>query len=186
MQVLLPVLENLKLSSMDLGCQWLDQLPALSSCYETLVMLTVEDCSGLQFLFSYPVVKCLRKLKRLEIINCEAMEAIVYTEDSGRNERSIEMIFPSLRSLKLNGLPELKRFGSGHIVEFPVLYKLEIRYCPKMQSFISGSPYENIKTYKEDEEASSCNVICPVLDKKVGSFSSMQLMENQYFCMMPN
>ncbi|TXG73907.1 hypothetical protein EZV62_002486 [Acer yangbiense] len=84
-------LENLKLSSINIECMWLDQLPAISSSCQTLISLTVEECSGnLKFLFSYSMVKSLVQLEILEIRNFE---------------------FHSLTQLSIEDCPKLKTFS---------------------------------------------------------------------------
>lgn len=57
------------------------------------------------------MVRSLRKLKELEISECEAVEAIFDIEDSIDEEISMEMIFPSIKLLNLNGLPKLTSFS---------------------------------------------------------------------------
>ncbi|KAK3227604.1 hypothetical protein Dsin_007466, partial [Dipteronia sinensis] len=123
--VLLPNLENLKLSSINIECLWLDQLPAMSSCCQTLTRLTLEECSGnLKFLFSYSMVKSLVQLQKLEIRNCKSIEGIINTEELNGEGNTVE--FPKLIKLQLKGLPNLTQFASGNIVELPTLTSLNL------------------------------------------------------------
>ncbi|TXG71342.1 hypothetical protein EZV62_006277 [Acer yangbiense] len=162
----LPRLENLKLCSINIECRWLDQLPAVSSCCQTLVKLIVE-CNSLKFLFSYSMVKSLVQLQELRIQNCKSMERIINIEESAEEERIINMIFPKLNLLVLWGLPKLTGFGSGNSIEFPSLDALRILDCPRLKMFFSDSTCANITVSKEQEATSSCADVYPLLDKKV-------------------
>ena len=95
------------------------------------------------------------------------MERIINTEESAEEERIINMIFPKLNSLQLEGLPKLTGFGSGNSIEFPSLDVLWILDCPRLKMFFSGSTCANITVSKEQEATSSCADVYPLLDKKV-------------------
>ncbi|XP_031254514.1 uncharacterized protein LOC116112523 [Pistacia vera] len=69
MRVVFPRLENLKLCSINIENTWLDQPLAMSSYSQCLKSLTVEECNGLKFLFSYSMVKSLNQLHKLVIGN---------------------------------------------------------------------------------------------------------------------
>ncbi|TXG71309.1 hypothetical protein EZV62_006244 [Acer yangbiense] len=103
--VLLPRLENLKLCSINIECRWLDQLPAVSSSCQTLSKLILEECNGLNFLFSYSIVKSLVQLREQKIRNCLPK----LTRFGSGN--SIE--FHSLDALWILDCPRLKMFFSG-------------------------------------------------------------------------
>ncbi|TXG71313.1 hypothetical protein EZV62_006248 [Acer yangbiense] len=165
--VLLPRLENLNLCSINIECRWLDQLPAVSSCCQTLVKLTVEECNSLKFLFSYSMVKSLVQLQQLRIRNCKSMERIINIEESAEEERIINIIFPKLNFLWLEGLLKLTGFGSGNSIEFPSMDALRILDCPRLKMFFSDSTCANITVSKEQEATSSCADVYPLLDKKV-------------------
>ncbi|TXG59161.1 hypothetical protein EZV62_016990 [Acer yangbiense] len=174
--VVLPNLVNLKLSSMNIGCAWLDQLPVVSSCCQTLTSLTLEECSGnLKFLFSYSSAKSLVLLQKLEIRNCKSIEGIINTEEFGEDGRMIQKIFPKLINLQLKCLPELTLFGSGNSVEFPSLTQLSIEDCPKFKTFFSALMSGDIKQSNEVEEMNRQVDIYPLFNEKVG-FPSLEKM----------
>ncbi|KAL5853450.1 hypothetical protein ACOSQ3_008568 [Xanthoceras sorbifolium] len=100
--VLLPSLENLKLSSINIKCVWLDQLPAMSFF------------GTLKFLFSYSMVKHLVRLEQLDTQNCKSIEGIINTDELKGERKVIKMVFPKLINLQLKGLPNLIQFGSGN------------------------------------------------------------------------
>ncbi|TXG59146.1 hypothetical protein EZV62_016975 [Acer yangbiense] len=166
--VLLPGLENLKLSSINIECLWLDQLPAMSSCCQTLTSLTLEECSGnLKFLFSYSTVKSLVLLEKLEIRNCKSIEGVINSEEIRGEGKVIKMVFPKLINLQLKGLPNLTQFASGNTVEFPSLNQLSIMDCQKLKTFSSALTSPDIKQSKTVEEMNCQDDIHPFFDKKV-------------------
>ncbi|XP_031253851.1 probable disease resistance protein At4g27220 isoform X2 [Pistacia vera] len=70
LKVVLPRLENLKLSSINIENIWVDQPKPIPSYIECLKSLSVEDCNGLKFMFSSSMVKSLVQLQKLVICNC--------------------------------------------------------------------------------------------------------------------
>ncbi|KAL5807586.1 hypothetical protein ACOSQ4_030319 [Xanthoceras sorbifolium] len=164
-KVLLPSLENLKLSSIIIECMWLDQLPAMSSCCQTLTSLTLDECSGtLKFLFSYSMVKSLVRLEKLDIRNCKSIEKIINTEElRGKGK----VVFPKLINMHLIGLSQLTQFGSGNSVEFSSMTQLSIENCPKLKNFSSALTYADINHSKQVEEMNCQDDILPLFDQKV-------------------
>ena len=170
LQVVLPSLKNLKLSSINIRCTWLDQLPVISSCCQALTNLTLEECNDLKFLFSYSMVQSLVQLQKLEILNCKSIEGIINTEELSGKEKVIMMVFPKLLNLQLKSLPKLSRFGSGNSVEFCTLTQISIKDCPNLKTFFSSSKYADIKQSKEIEEMNCQDDIYPLFDEKVTLF----------------
>ncbi|KAL5741070.1 hypothetical protein ACOSQ2_030250 [Xanthoceras sorbifolium] len=164
--VVLPSLQNLKLSSINIGCTRLDQLPVIASCCQALTNLTLEECNGLKFLFSYSVVKSLMVLEMLEIRNCKSIEGIINTEELKGEGK---MVFPKLIKLQLKGLPNLTQFGSRILVEFSSMTQLSIEDCPKLKtfSFSSALTSGDIKQSKKVEEMNWYDDIHPLFDEKV-------------------
>ncbi|KAK4839057.1 hypothetical protein QYF36_018745 [Acer negundo] len=176
----LPRLEKLKLCSINIECRWLDQLPAISSSCQTLVKLIVEEFNGLNFLFSYSMVKSLVQQRKLVLRNCKSMERIIYIEESAEEERIINMMFPKLNFLLLGGLPKLTGFGSGNSIQFPYLDALVILDCPRLKMFFSGSTWASITVSKEQEATSSCADISSLGQKvqlKILEITDCKLME---------
>ncbi|KAL5743198.1 hypothetical protein ACOSP7_029930 [Xanthoceras sorbifolium] len=164
--VVLPSLQNLKLSSINIGCTWLDQLPVISSCCQALTNLTLEECNGLKFLFSYSMVKSLVVLEMLEIRNCKSIEGIINTEEL-RGEGKV--VFPKLIKLQLKGLPNLIKFGSRISVEFSSMTQLSIEDCPKLKTFSFSSAHTSgdIKQGEQVEEINWQDDIHPLFNQKV-------------------
>ncbi|KAL5809781.1 hypothetical protein ACOSQ3_030472 [Xanthoceras sorbifolium] len=164
--VVLPSLQNLKLSSINIGCTWLDQLPVISSCCQALTSLTLEECNGLKFLFSYSMVKSLVVLQMLEIRNCKSIEGIINT---GELRGEGKMVFPKLIKLQIKGLPNLTQFGSKISVEFSSMTQLSIEDCPKLKtfSFSSALTSGDIKQGEQVEEINWQDDIHPLFNQKV-------------------
>ncbi|KAL5743204.1 hypothetical protein ACOSP7_029936 [Xanthoceras sorbifolium] len=166
--VVLPSLENLKLSSINIGCTWFDMLPVMSSCCQALTNLTLKRCEGLKFLFSFSMVKSLVQLQKLEIRNSSTIEGIINTEALREEENMIKMVFPKLLTLHLEDLPKLAGFSSGNSVEFPSLTLLYVRSCPKLKTFLSDSmSAADIRLSKDAEEMNYRADMHPLFDKKV-------------------
>ncbi|XP_044475558.1 uncharacterized protein LOC123203299 isoform X3 [Mangifera indica] len=140
LEVVLSRLENLKLSSIKVENIWVNLLKPMFTHTQCLKCLTVEDCNGLKFLFSSSMVKSFVQLQKLVICNCKSMEAVIF-ESEGLEEadKIIQMNFPKLFYLKLQGLPKLKRFGIGNLVQFPTLNELHIESCSSLKTFFRNS-----------------------------------------------
>ncbi|KAI9112273.1 hypothetical protein K1719_016796 [Acacia pycnantha] len=75
-------LETLKLSSINLGNIWQDDV-SIAHSFLKLANLSVEECTSLKYLFTFSIVGCFPNLKQLKIRECEMMEEIISLE--GRN-----------------------------------------------------------------------------------------------------
>ncbi|XP_062016421.1 uncharacterized protein LOC133732844 [Rosa rugosa] len=100
-----------------------------------LTILIVHKCDGLRFLLSSSMAKSLVQLKHLEVHNCQIMEEIVSTKESGE-EMTTDDIFCKLNHLQLQHLPQLTRFCVGNYIEFPSLEILHLEDCTKLETFI--------------------------------------------------
>ncbi|TXG48455.1 hypothetical protein EZV62_027749 [Acer yangbiense] len=175
--VLLPRLEMLELSSVNIECMWLDQLPIICSCCRTLTSLTLKERSGnLKYLFSYSVIQSLVELQKLEIHNCKSIEEIINTEELRGEETISMMVFPKLINLQLKGLPKLTRFGySGNSVEIPSLTQLFIKDCPNLKTFFSTSTSEDTHPLFGEK------VVLPTLKSlNVSSIGIQTIWHNQF------
>ncbi|GMP54018.1 hypothetical protein CsSME_00019300 [Camellia sinensis var. sinensis] len=82
-----------------------------SGFFNNLIELTIRDCR-LEYLFSLSCARGFPRLQRLEIWNCEMMEAIVgIEEEKDKDELSSQVInFSQLKYLDLVNLPKLISF----------------------------------------------------------------------------
>ncbi|XP_031247968.1 uncharacterized protein LOC116105696 [Pistacia vera] len=175
LKVVLPRLENLKLSSINIENIWVDQPQPRIQCLKSL---TVEECNGLKFMFSSFIVKSLVQLQRLVICNCKLMEAVIFDLEGLEGEdKIIDLSFPKLFYLKLVGLPKLTRFGTGNSIEFPTLNELHIESCSNLKTFFHNS--FGVDTLKKEPEEVNLEKhitdINPLFNEKV-AFPSLEKM----------
>ncbi|MFQ6647039.1 hypothetical protein Gotur_020476, partial [Gossypium turneri] len=84
------------------------------------------------------LAKDLLQLRFLQILDCNMMEQVIFTdglveEHQGRNQ----MFFFNLRSLWLDDLPKLTSLCFENYFEFHCLAYLTLRNCPLLKTFIS-------------------------------------------------
>ncbi|KAJ0087502.1 hypothetical protein Patl1_07056 [Pistacia atlantica] len=177
-KVVLPRLENLKLSSIKIEDILLDQHQPMSSSFQYLKSLTVEECNGLKFLFSSSMVKSIMQLQELEICNCKSMEVVILnSEELEVQDKMIDMSFPKLFYLKLVGLPKLTRFGIGNSVKFPTLIELHIESCSNLKTFFhTFSSVDMLRKEPEEVSLEDYNIdVNPFFADKV-AFPSLEKM----------
>ncbi|MBA0819260.1 hypothetical protein Gohar_025543, partial [Gossypium harknessii] len=110
--------------------------------------LIISGCGKLEHLLSPSVARSLVQLHRFEIVHCESLREIIFTEEIEEEEEEEEMnnviCFPRLNFLRMAFLGNLISFCSGNYnIEFPLLKMLEIDGCPKLKEFISESGIES-------------------------------------------
>ncbi|XP_060668912.1 disease resistance protein At4g27190 [Ziziphus jujuba] len=109
-------------------------------CFQNLKTLSLDSCPSLRYLFTASIVKLLAMLESLDIVKCESMEEVVTKtkeEINNVNAESYVVSFPHLVSIKLDNLDNLCCFCSQpYAFEFPFLETLQIRKCPKLQTFM--------------------------------------------------
>ncbi|KAL5823790.1 hypothetical protein ACOSQ4_021690 [Xanthoceras sorbifolium] len=117
-------------------CHSLIVLMPLSACFENLKILKVDCCDGLLSLVAVSTTKSLVRLEEMSICYCQEMTEIIANEG---DEMEGEIVFRSLKSLKLLGLTNLTSFCSGSCTfNFPLLEKITMKGCLKMKLFSSG------------------------------------------------
>ncbi|KAF5950187.1 hypothetical protein HYC85_012180 [Camellia sinensis] len=109
--VLLMRAEQLHLQKIEGLQEVLHDRGAPSGFFNNLIELTVRDCR-LKYLFSLSCARGFPRLQRLEIWNCEMMEAIVgIEEEKDEDELPSQLInFSQLKYLCLQNLPKLISF----------------------------------------------------------------------------
>ena len=79
LQVLIPKLERLELSSINIQKIWSDQY---DHCFQNLLTLNVTDCGNLKYLLSFSMAGSLVNLQSLFVSECERMEDIFRSENA--------------------------------------------------------------------------------------------------------
>ncbi|KAL3729538.1 hypothetical protein ACJRO7_026634 [Eucalyptus globulus] len=83
------------------------------SMFRNLEKLYVYD-TGLSFLFSVSVAKCLREIRDITVKDCPNMKAVIVDEE-GRDEGTVDIIeFPLLNRLTISCCPTEKFFSYPH------------------------------------------------------------------------
>ncbi|MED6211293.1 hypothetical protein PIB30_072338 [Stylosanthes scabra] len=125
--------------------------------FENLTYLIISGCHDLKFVFAdESVARSLPNLEELEVDECEEMEEIIENNNNNKivKQKVAKIIFPSLGSIKLKKLSKLKWFCSISSVcfELPRCKCIEIKECPKMESFCHAPLYTPwLSTIKVDE-----------------------------------
>ncbi|MBA0877964.1 hypothetical protein Goshw_001201, partial [Gossypium schwendimanii] len=133
--VVIPSLERLHLSSINIHKIWHHSSSPSIGC---LSYLQVKRCHNLKYLFPSFLVKDLVQLRRLEILDCNMMGQVIFTdrlveEHQGRNQ----MFSFNLHLLRLDDLPKLTSLCFENYFEFHCLSFLSLRNCPLLKTFIS-------------------------------------------------
>ncbi|KAF8015176.1 hypothetical protein BT93_H0855 [Corymbia citriodora subsp. variegata] len=112
-------------------------------CFNSLISLSLYNCSNLKHAFAPSMVWCLANLRRMEIKECSQMVGVI-VEGEGQGSPVEKIIFPDLEHLELECLPNLISFLSGniHMLECPKLVGLTIAHCPHMRSLTRQSVME--------------------------------------------
>ncbi|KAH7529133.1 hypothetical protein FEM48_Zijuj05G0151900 [Ziziphus jujuba var. spinosa] len=154
--VALPSLKTVWVEGVD-GLKMIWQYGRLSNNAESFCQLEdvkVEKCKNLMGIFSSGMHTRLGNLKWLKISECEMVEEIFEMETSNCGIEEVagkqegletvvspddEFVFPQLREMELQSLPNLVSFYAGrHTLSFPLLEELEVIECLKVKAF-SGS-----------------------------------------------
>ncbi|BAT83721.1 hypothetical protein VIGAN_04091900 [Vigna angularis var. angularis] len=129
-KVLIPKLEWLELSSINIQKIWSDQS---QHCFKNLLTLNVRDCGNLKYLLSFSMAKHLENLQSLFVGECEMMEDIFCPEDV---EGNIDCVFPKLKKMEIMCMEKLNTIWQSHIGlhSFRNLDYLIIRECHKLET----------------------------------------------------
>ncbi|XP_028780993.1 uncharacterized protein LOC114737244 [Neltuma alba] len=123
-------LKTLKLSSVNLKTIWDDKTPCLM---ENLANLTVEDCSGLKYLFPSSMIGKLSNLKQLGISKCDTMEKIVAIDEK-YGVAPAQVLFPKLEAIIIKDMQNLKMIWQPILASnsLACFKTLEVKNCEKI------------------------------------------------------
>ncbi|XP_076901651.1 uncharacterized protein LOC143556116 [Bidens hawaiensis] len=105
-----------------------------------LMKLEIFHCKHLKYIFTFSTLESLKKLETLTIRDCRAMNVIVREEYVEDTTPFMDVVFPNLKSVILDGLTNLAGFFIGMDIDFqwPLLDYVMINDCPNMMVFTSG------------------------------------------------
>ncbi|XP_004308393.1 PREDICTED: uncharacterized protein LOC101300767 [Fragaria vesca subsp. vesca] len=147
-------LENSKLR--DLSLRSLDAVrsicdgPAPPAMFQTLKILSIEQCSFVGSLFSYEAAQYLFQLEDLSVGSCLLLERIIEANKETMNTR--KTVFPKLKNLVLMRLPMLYRGCATIDFECPLLECLYLKDCSQFSSSTSASDFHSRKNVKFNDE----------------------------------
>ncbi|KAL0005771.1 hypothetical protein SO802_013332 [Lithocarpus litseifolius] len=112
--VAFPVLELLSLVNL-INLEKICHNQLAMGSFQNLRKLEVRNCDNLIYVFSSTLLRCFSQLQEIKIKNCKVMSAIVAKEGKHgiQVDDNIIMDFTQLRSLNLEGLPNLMSFCSN-------------------------------------------------------------------------
>lgn len=147
-------LENSKLR--DLSLRSLDAVrsicdgPAPPAMFQTLKILSIEQCSFVGSLFSYEAAQYLFQLEDLSVGSCLLLERIIEANKETMNTR--KTVFPKLKNLVLMRLPMLYRGCATIDFECPLLECLYLKDCSLFSSSTSASDFHSRRNVKFNDE----------------------------------
>ncbi|KAI3776376.1 hypothetical protein L1987_46155 [Smallanthus sonchifolius] len=106
-----------------------------------LKILKINGCELLENIFMFSTLESLKKLEMLRIECCNAKKVTVKGDFGEQTTSSSkDVVFPLLKSIELEHLPNLAGFFLGINIDFqwPLLEYVMIKDCPQMMTFTSG------------------------------------------------
>ncbi|KAJ4842654.1 hypothetical protein Tsubulata_021293 [Turnera subulata] len=162
----LPSLRKLHMKNLPrLRCLWSGDPQGILPL-SNLQDLRIDSCSSLRNIFTTSVVLGLCKLWRMEVKNCSMLEEIITTDGAEGTSSTDKIMFPRLRLLTLESLPNLTTICPAiGIKDFPALREITLEKCQNMKTFISSFLTGDLSNMKRDKQKgqSSSNGACDVL-----------------------
>ncbi|XP_065857395.1 disease resistance protein RPS2-like isoform X2 [Euphorbia lathyris] len=117
------------------------QIQPMIMAFQKLQVLTLLECNNLLYLLSPLIANLLGQLKKIQISRCEKMEEVVKQNGEEEEEATVDkIVFPQLKVLELQHLPNLEVFYGGNCaIELPLLESLKLNQCNKVKFFSYGA-----------------------------------------------
>ncbi|XP_058007404.1 uncharacterized protein LOC110653611 isoform X2 [Hevea brasiliensis] len=115
---------------------WNDDPQGILS-FKNLKLLQVQNCSSLTNIFTLSMASGLVNLQHMELKRCCLVEHII-TKEAEEEIAKDKIMFPSMKSLSLECLPNLSSFYSARdFLKCPSLKRIDMVGCPNMELLAS-------------------------------------------------
>ncbi|KAH7855826.1 hypothetical protein Vadar_029442 [Vaccinium darrowii] len=189
-KVILPVLENLEVESLDsIEEIWDKQSPSVNqetASFGQLRNIEVKGCTKLMNLVPSNILPRLRNLRTLKVNDCPNVEFIVFKKKKGEEEAVDDstLIIPQLSYLGISGMEKLKGFYSSsttsnaqslfnHQVAFPALEYISIWKVPMITGIWVQQPENGVESFCKLKSITVWN--CDQLEYVLPSYMLPQL-----------
>uniref|UniRef100_A0A6N2KSX9 Uncharacterized protein n=1 Tax=Salix viminalis TaxID=40686 RepID=A0A6N2KSX9_SALVM len=132
----LPKLKSLRLQ----GLPDMKSICSAKLICDSLQRIDVSNCNSMEILVPSSW-SCLVNLEKIYVASCGEMKEIIGTrsnEEGAIGEESSEFQLPKLKSLKLQGLPEMKSICSSKLI-CDSLQKINVSNCNSMEILVPSS-----------------------------------------------
>ncbi|XP_021911828.1 uncharacterized protein LOC110825662 [Carica papaya] len=143
-KVKLPNLERLLIEEMDnLEKLWNSQLAP--DAFSKLDYFAVWNCKKLLTVFPSNMINRLQRLDRMRVHLCPSLKSIfepLGAEHPESRSAIPKFVFPQVTVLEIWDIPELRSIYPGmHTTEWPLLKRMHLHGCDKVNVFASGAPW---------------------------------------------
>ncbi|XP_058007400.1 uncharacterized protein LOC110649893 isoform X3 [Hevea brasiliensis] len=115
---------------------WNDDPQGILS-FKNLTLLQVQNCSSLTNIFTLSMASGLVNLQHMELKRCILVEHII-TKEADEEVVKDKIMFPSMKSISLECLPNLSSFYSARdFLKCPSLKRIDMVGCPNMELLAS-------------------------------------------------
>ncbi|XP_039161836.1 uncharacterized protein LOC104435252 isoform X1 [Eucalyptus grandis] len=181
--VLFPSLEELTLLSLcGLRRIWHNELPEESFC--KLSSITVRDCENLSHIFPLTSIERFQSLKRIEVVQCISLEALMEHIAVNSKERQKGLVLSDLKEVKLWHLPRLNAILTSNTKAtfyFPNLTNVSLHYCHNLRYLFT---HDTARTLHELEmlDISGCNNMQEVVAMEEGEERKLKAVKFSHLC----
>ncbi|GLU23399.1 hypothetical protein SLE2022_394070 [Rubroshorea leprosula] len=111
--------------------------PLPAGTFSSLQIINVTHCRKIKKLLPLQLLRYLQNLRTIEVLWCDQMEEIIWSECEGGGEKALEKLtLPKLEKLRLDGLPSLKSIysGSSTVLICDSIKEIKILNCQEIES----------------------------------------------------